>query len=266
MTDRTSADRVTGRLPRVFIGSSTEAESVADAVADEIERAAKKHPELATLAVQPWDLVETVETVFESLLQAAEAFDFAVFVFAPDDKVITRGTAQSAPRDNVIYELGLFTGALGRGRTFMLVPREAKIKLPTDLAGVIYRPYRLPSEPRDSKSLRAAVRRACNEVADEMARQLRGEPEVTVLEQRASPKGSELLALKVYADLQEGRLEPLLTENRIVGRSVVHSDYGIGRVISAGPAGPEQLAVVRFEAGLISVPVVELHLTTPSNG
>jgi predicted nucleotide-binding protein len=41
-----------------------------------------------------------------------------------------------APRDNVILELGLFIGALGRQRVFMLIEQGMDVKIPTDLLGV----------------------------------------------------------------------------------------------------------------------------------
>ena len=62
--------------------------------------------------------------------------DFAVLVAGPDDQVISRANQLDAPRDNVIFELGLFMGALTRSRTFLLVPEGIKVKIPTDLLGL----------------------------------------------------------------------------------------------------------------------------------
>lgn len=79
------------RIPRVFVGSSTEAGRVADAVAEELNRASANHDALALLDVRPWGLMETAETVFASLIRAADTFDFGAFVFAADDHVVSRG-------------------------------------------------------------------------------------------------------------------------------------------------------------------------------
>ncbi|MCD6426174.1 MAG: nucleotide-binding protein [Anaerolineales bacterium] len=62
--------------------------------------------------------------------------DFAVLVLGPDDRVICRDQEIDAPRDNVIFELGLFMGALKRERTFLVLPRGLDIKVPTDILGL----------------------------------------------------------------------------------------------------------------------------------
>ena len=61
--------------------------------------------------------------------------DFGVLVFTPDDKIESRSETQSGPRDNVIFELGLLIGSLGRNRTFVAHPRGKDINIPTDLIG-----------------------------------------------------------------------------------------------------------------------------------
>ncbi len=57
-------------------------------------------------------------------------------MLGPDDRVLSRGEETDAPRDNVIFELGLFMGALKRERTFLVLPRGLDIKVPTDILGL----------------------------------------------------------------------------------------------------------------------------------
>ena len=84
----------------------------------------------------------------ETLVTEAENFDFAVFVFSPDDLTQRRRVRGNVPRDNVLFELGLFMGKLGRDRTFFVYCRSDELLLPTDLAGVTAATYLPPSEPR----------------------------------------------------------------------------------------------------------------------
>jgi hypothetical protein len=59
-------------------------------------------------------------------------------VLTADDVVESRGERKGSPRDNVLFELGLFMGHIGRPRTFFISDRGARIMLPTDLAGITY--------------------------------------------------------------------------------------------------------------------------------
>jgi CRP/FNR family transcriptional regulator, cyclic AMP receptor protein len=55
---------------------------------------------------------------------------------------VSRGKKKSSPRDNVIFELGLLMGALGRDRVFILKPKGVDVRIPTDLLGVNWLEYR----------------------------------------------------------------------------------------------------------------------------
>jgi hypothetical protein len=87
-----------------------------------------------------------------------------VFVFAQDDWT-TRGAspdagaAEASPRDNVVFEAGLFGGALGIRRTFILHANGAK--LPSDLLGLTsirYDPDTTPAIVREiNQKLRKAI-------------------------------------------------------------------------------------------------------------
>ena len=116
--------------PHVFIGSSVEALSIAR----EIQTGLSHDP----FIVQLWTdgVFRASRDSVDSLIQAIKKADFAVLVLTADDTLITREVEHRAPRDNCIFELGLFMGALGRDRTFIVKPRGVDIKLPTDLLGI----------------------------------------------------------------------------------------------------------------------------------
>ena len=69
-------------------------------------------------------------------MDLVKSYDFGVIVFGPDDIVQSRGSEKVAPRDNVIFELGLLMGGFGRERTFIVKPKGLDIKIPSDLLGV----------------------------------------------------------------------------------------------------------------------------------
>jgi hypothetical protein len=98
----------------------------------------------------------------ESLAEQPKKFDAALFVFTPDDVGILRGEPKRVVRDNVIFELGLFVGALGRKQTFILLPRDIdNLHLPSDLAGITPLDY---NHKREDGNLVAAVGPACNKI------------------------------------------------------------------------------------------------------
>lgn len=69
---------------------------------------------------------------------------------------------KGSPRDNIIFELGLFMGRLGRVRAILMEPREEKVKLPSDLAGITTITYRYESGA-DAAALLAT---ACNKLRE----------------------------------------------------------------------------------------------------
>lgn len=75
-------------------------------------------------------------TYIESLESAASEADFALFVLTPDDLTRSRGKQQWSPRDNVVFELGLFMGKIGRERCYLVTEEARGLKLPSDLLGL----------------------------------------------------------------------------------------------------------------------------------
>jgi predicted nucleotide-binding protein len=70
----------------------------------------------------------------ETLVSKAPDFTHAILILTPDDMLIKRTQEVPSARDNVLFELGLFIGVLGRDRTFLV--NEKSVRLPTDLAGI----------------------------------------------------------------------------------------------------------------------------------
>ncbi len=123
------------QLPSVFIGSSTEGIDVAREIELQLQ-----HDALTTI----WKdgVFGLGQGTLESLMNALEQFDFGIMVLSPDDLLESRNERFASPRDNVVFELGLFMGRLGRSRTFIVHEKDANPKLPSDLAGIAVTPYR----------------------------------------------------------------------------------------------------------------------------
>jgi hypothetical protein len=123
--------------PSLFIGSSTEGLEFARAIRTLLARDAD---------VTLWNegFFKLGSTFIESLVNSLPRFDFAALVLTKDDLVESRNLQTFGPRDNVVFELGLFMGGLGRSRTFIVHQADAKIKIPTDLSGVNTATYQWP--------------------------------------------------------------------------------------------------------------------------
>ncbi|GAA1697450.1 hypothetical protein GCM10009808_13650 [Microbacterium sediminicola] len=151
--------------PRVFVASATESLDVAYAVQENLERDAE-------VTVWTQGVMRISRDTIASLRAELEASDFGVFVIGPDDVLVSRGEESAAPRDNVIFELGMFAGYLGMDRSFIVRPRGSDVKLPSDLAGLAVREY----EPhRSDGNLQAALGPATNAIRTEMRRSRAGE-------------------------------------------------------------------------------------------
>ncbi|UYZ64894.1 TIR domain-containing protein [Hymenobacter weizhouensis] len=137
--------------PTIFIGSSSEALSIARAV-----QANFQHDDYL---VRVWvdKIFGAGNATIEDLEHQLKTSDFAILIISPDDKVVSRKEEADAPRDNVIFELGLFMGALTRHRTFLAVPRGKKdLKIPSDLLGITPLQYTV-GEPDDLPTLVAPM-------------------------------------------------------------------------------------------------------------
>jgi hypothetical protein len=115
---------------RIFIASSSEQIQVAQRIAE-----ALKEPKEWTIHV--WDkLFDFSASYIESLERELDLADFAVIVLTGDDAANVRKEAVVLPRDNVIFELGLFIGRLERPRCFFFVDAGSGTQIASDLSGV----------------------------------------------------------------------------------------------------------------------------------
>jgi Predicted nucleotide-binding protein containing TIR-like domain len=143
--------------PRIFLGSSGKQQRLLKSLTSGLASVAD---------VEPWTTVFNpgVNTL-DRLVELTREVDFAAFVFAQDDWTSPTpgdpGTAiagMAAPRDNVVFEAGLFGGALGMRRTFILHANGAK--LPTDLLGLTCVRYPDTLAPHELKVVNQKVRDA----------------------------------------------------------------------------------------------------------
>ncbi len=119
--------------PRIFLGSSGKRVKLLQALTRGLEDIAH---------VDPWTTsFNPGTTTLERLVELTREVDFAAFVFAQDDWTTANtnsspspGSGQASPRDNVVFEAGLFGGVLGMRRTFILHANGSK--LPTDFLGL----------------------------------------------------------------------------------------------------------------------------------
>ncbi len=120
--------------PRIFIGSSLEGRTVANALAANLE-----HDGHCTVWHQAFPLSTST---LDELLTHCNRNDFAAFVFSADDDLTLRTHDYKSPRDNVVIEAGLFMGANGKDRGFIVIPTGTPdLHLPTDLLGLTLAPY-----------------------------------------------------------------------------------------------------------------------------
>jgi predicted nucleotide-binding protein len=141
--------------PTLFVGSSSESLDVAYAAQKNLE-------DVAEVVVWTQGIFELTKSYLESLLEALEDTEFGLFIFGPDDLIRIRGTEMRTARDNVVFELGLFIGRLGRDCSFILMPKgSADFHLPIDLLGISTATFQPPSR---SDRLQAALGPACHDI------------------------------------------------------------------------------------------------------
>jgi hypothetical protein len=138
--------------PRIFLGSSGKQEKLLRAITHGLQDVAD---------VEPWTTTfNPGRSTLDRLVELSQQVDFAAFVFAQDDWTTTDAsdTGQASPRDNVVFEAGLFGGALGIRRTFILHANGSK--LPSDLLGLTAVRYDPDMSPAEVRAINQKLRKA----------------------------------------------------------------------------------------------------------
>ncbi|MFN0200010.1 MAG: STING domain-containing protein [Bacteroidia bacterium] len=198
---------MTDLRPKIFIGSSTEGISIA----------AKAKLNLSSVGdCFLWNepnIWEANRSTFENLLRMVSYFDFGVFVATADDLTLTNDKIVIEARDNVILEMALFCGAMGRDKAFLLV--EDGIKLPSDFNG-IYMPRFKPNDD-------STIKTACDEYANKIDEHYRLG--------HLSLYPTTALAIGYYKNFITGLVESVQEAEELEIGGVKYSDYKLKVVI-----------------------------------
>jgi hypothetical protein len=184
--------------PRIFLGSSGKQAKLVQALTRGLSEVAE---------VEPWTTVfNPGVSTLDRLVELTREVDFATFVFAQDDWTSNPSDAaasgQASPRDNVVFEAGLFGGALGMRRTFILHAKGAK--LPTDLLGMTAVRYPDALTAADIRAVNQKLRKA---IEDEgRLNRIEGDWWQHSLTLRSEREPSAISLLRISRD-REGGLE-----------------------------------------------------------
>ncbi|TPK83419.1 cyclic nucleotide-binding domain-containing protein [Mesorhizobium sp. B2-4-13] len=134
-------------ISKVLLISSKEGLAVAEALQMSFE-----HDKGIEVDIWKDGVFRLSDYALESLERSLDECDFGVAIATPDDVTKSRNKRWPAPRDNVIFELGLFMGRLGRSRALLMEPRDEGVKLPTDTLGMMTLTYKF-DEKRPQASI-----------------------------------------------------------------------------------------------------------------
>jgi hypothetical protein len=198
---------MTDLKPKIFIGSSTAGISIATKAKLNLSSVGD-----CFLWNEP-NIWEANRSTFENLLHMVSYFDFGVFVATADDLTLTNDKVVIEARDNVILEMALFCGAMGRDKAFLLV--EDGIKLPTDFKG-IYMPRFKPNDD-------STIKTACDEYANKIDEHYRLG--------HLSLYPTTALAIGYYKNFITGLVESAQEAEELEIGGVKYSDYKLKVVI-----------------------------------
>lgn len=142
--------------PSLFIASSIEGLRIADAINANLEHEAH-------CTIWRAGTFKLSSQSVDDLVKKSSAVDFAVFAFTPDDVATIRKHETAVARDNVVFEMGLFIGAIGKERCYIVKPRGVDMHLPSDLLGMNPADY---AADRPDGDVESALSYACKQIKD----------------------------------------------------------------------------------------------------
>lgn len=131
------------RKPNIFIASSGRIKKLAEGLKQELEGS-----QLFSRVLLWSDETKrnTGKTITEFLKESAKESDFVAVFLAKDDAISRNGVEFPAPRDNCVFEAGLFIGSLGLQfeRCFLICDKSIAPFLLSDLKGIQHIPFTEP--------------------------------------------------------------------------------------------------------------------------
>jgi hypothetical protein len=174
-------------LPKVFVASSSEGLPVVDVIHTLLKGTLSK---MANVSPWPGEF-QLSKAYIESLESLLDTSDFAVMVLTPDDRTKSREAERWSPRDNVVFELGLFIGRLGRERCFLIQRDDVDLKLPSDLLGIEAASFSMSSGQDLESALHSACARIGKAISDATAA-LPSRPKLSDAERAVQAAGRKL--------------------------------------------------------------------------
>lgn len=209
--------------PKIFIGSSLESLEVAYSIQSQLE-----HTTDPTVWTQ--GIFNLSKTTTEDLIEVFKNSDFAIFVFTPDDSTKIRGDELRTVRDNLIFELGLACGIIGKERVFAIHPRNIEnFHIPTDLYGITFGNY---NNDRVDKNIKAAIGPCVFQIQKQI----------------------ESLLTRVKAELPRCVIKPFLAQGQDYSEIVCEHPYDYEPQVSVITFdGTKVFSSVRYEVGKVII-------------
>nr|WP_294948797.1 STING domain-containing protein [uncultured Mucilaginibacter sp.] len=105
------------------------------------------------------------ESTLNALIKQTRLSDFAILLATKDDITKQRDEVLTTPRDNVIFEFGLFLGAAGPDKCYLIAEEDAD--LPTDLDGITVAKFsRTPGKYNSLDKIVDSIKEQINKLAN----------------------------------------------------------------------------------------------------